>query len=61
MADARQEAQMAKEGRVSQALLKLLENGRVFGPEFSGTLSLEIEIRNGGLQDVRLSKRIRDR
>lgn len=53
-------AQQARESRVCKALDLLLEHGRVFANDFSGVLSLEIEIRCGGVQNIRLGKSIRD-
>jgi hypothetical protein len=55
-----QAAQQAKESRVCRALDKLLEHGKVFASDFSGSLTLELELRNGGIQDLRLTQRTRD-
>jgi hypothetical protein len=55
-----QATQCTKESRVCRALDSLLEHGRVFRSDFSGSLTLDVEIRNGGVQDVRLTKRVRD-
>lgn len=51
----------AKMDRVLRALDQLLAGGEAFNPSFSGQLTLDLEIRSGGIQDLRLTRRERDR
>lgn len=49
-----------KAERVFRAARLLLDAGRVFESGFSGKLTMTVEIRNGGIQDLRLGREFRD-